>query len=281
MNGIKPLEETLTAPDRTKIFLRRWPVADPKAVLVICHGLGEHGGRYGNLVNVLVPAGYACFAHDHRGHGRTEGKRGHVDRFDQFLDDVHLVVTNARDAYPGKKVFLFGHSMGGLIALSYALHRPHAVDGVIASGAALRLQVEVPKVKATFGRLVASLAPTLALGNGLDPKWLSHDPAVVQAYLEDPLVHDRVTAKFFVEFTAAMRRALFAAGALQMPALIYHGGDDPICAPQGSADFYERAASPDKTFRVFEGQFHETHNDTAKEQAVDMIREWLDKHAAV
>jgi alpha-beta hydrolase superfamily lysophospholipase len=279
MKDCKRLEETLTGPDRTKIFLRHWPVENAKAVLVICHGLGEHGGRYGNLVDALVPAGYALFAHDHRGHGKTEGKRGHVERFGQFVDDLHSVVNKAHDAYPGKKVFLYGHSLGGLIALTYALAHPTAADGVISSSAALKLQLQVPALKAAFGKLVSSAVPTLSMGNGLDPATLSHDPEVIRAYVEDPLVHDRVSARFFVEFTAAMHRTLFGAGALKMPLLVYHGGDDPITAPAGSREFFDHAAAADKTFRLFEGQFHETHNDTAKGEVVDMLRRWLDAHA--
>jgi alpha-beta hydrolase superfamily lysophospholipase len=280
MTDLTPREEFLTAVDRARVFVRHWPVTNPKGVLVICHGLGEYGGRYGNFVEALVPAGYALFAHDHRGHGKTDGRRGHVDRFDRFLDDLFLVVRHAATLYPGRPIFLFGHSMGGLIVLSYALRHPNTVRGVIASGAALKLQLEVPKLKALAGKLMAAAWPTFTMGNELDPHWLSHDEAVVQAYIDDPLVHDRVSARFYVEFTGAMERALFGAGALQMPLLAFHGGADPITSPEGTRLFYETASSADKTFRLFDGQFHEVHNDTAKAEAIGLVRQWLDRQAA-
>jgi alpha-beta hydrolase superfamily lysophospholipase len=272
---------TLTAPDRTKLHLRHWPAANPKAVLVICHGLGEHGGRYGNLIERIVPAGYAAYAHDHRGHGKSDGKRGHVMRFDEFTEDALQVVEQAQAAYPGKKLFMFGHSLGGLITLAFALRFGDGrLAGVIASSAALKLRLEVPKVKAALGNMMSSLWPTLTLGNELDPHGLSHDEAVVQAYVNDPLVHDRVSTRFYVEFTDAMRRTLFGAGALRLPLLVFHGGDDPLTHPEGSREFHDHAGSTDKTFRLFEGQLHEVLNDTAKAAALDLVQHWLDQRAA-
>lgn len=273
-----PEESFVTAPDRHQIFLRHWPVDDPKAVFVIAHGLGSYAGRAKNIVGRLQPAGYAVFGHDHRGHGKSAGRRGHVDRFDQYVDDLYLVVTGAHEKYPGKKVFLYGHSLGGLIALAYALRHADTINGVIASGSALKLALAVPAVKATVGRILSSVWPTLTLGNDIDANALSHDPEVVREYEADPLVHDRVSTRFYVEFTAAMDRTLIGAGALQMPLLAYHGMEDTLTSPEGTKLFFERAASTDKTLRLFEGQRHEVHNDTAKEELLDLLQSWLDSH---
>ncbi|MDP8224879.1 MAG: lysophospholipase [Candidatus Lernaella stagnicola] len=278
MTANAPIEKALTAADRTEVFLRHWPVENPRGVVVFAHGLGSHGGRSKNIVANCLPAGYAIFAHDHRGHGKTVGRRGHVDRFDQFLDDQYMVIGEAREAYPDKKIFLMGHSLGGLIVLAYALRHADTIDGVIASSPALKLALEVPALKATVGRLLSSLLPTLALGNGIDPGTLSHDPEVIREYENDPLVHDRVSSRFFVEFSAAMDRTLLAAGALQMPLLSWHGGEDALTSPAGTQLFFERAGSKDKTFRLFEGQFHEVHNDLAKEELFAMLIAWLDSH---
>ncbi|HPM75534.1 MAG TPA: lysophospholipase [bacterium] len=264
--------------DKMQVFYRHWPVADAKAVVVICHGLGEHGDRYGNLVDRIVPAGYAAFAHDHRGHGKSAGLRGHVDSFDQFLNDVYRMIAMAREIYPEKRIFLLGHSMGGLIVLAYALRHPDTIDAVIASGAALKLAVEVPKLKATIGSLMAKIWPTLSLSNGLDPQQISHDPEVVRAYIADPLVHDRVTARFFQEFTATIDKTNLGAAALTMPLLMFHGGDDMICHPDGTRAFFELAGSKDKTCEIFNGQYHEVLNDLDKDKALDLIQRWLDEH---
>ncbi|NLH49289.1 MAG: alpha/beta hydrolase [Myxococcales bacterium] len=275
-----PQEEKLIAADRHQIFLRHWPVENPKAVVVICHGLGEHGGRYQNPLGRFLPAGYAAFAHDHRGHGRSDGRRGHVDRFDQFLDDTYQVVVKAGETYPGKKIFVYGHSLGGLIALAYALRHPDTIDGVISSSPALKLSLEVPKAKATLGTLVSRIWPTLTLANEIDANGLSHDATVVKEYLDDPLVHDKVSAKFFVEFQAAMARVLLGAGALRMPLLMTHGSEDPLTSPAGSREFFDHAGSADKTYQLYEGQLHEVHNDTQKEQLLDLLVGWLDRHSA-
>jgi len=272
------LESIVTAPDRHQIFLRHWPVESPKAVMVLSHGLGSYAGRAKNIVARLVPAGYAIFGHDHRGHGKSAGRRGHVDRFDQYLDDLYLVISGAHAAYPDKKVFLHGHSLGGLIALAFALRHGDAISGVIASSPALQLALEVPAAKATFGRMIASVWPTLTLGNEIDANTLSHDPQVVAEYENDPLVHDRVSSRFFVEFTAAMDRTLTTAGGLHLPLLAYHGSEDALTSPAGTQLFVERAASLDKTFRLFEGQRHEVHNDTGKEELLDLLQNWLDSH---
>jgi len=278
MTDFTPQEQTLNAADKTPIFLRHWPVSDPKAVLIVCHGLGEYGGRYGNVVERLVPAGYAIFAHDHRGHGRSGGRRGHVDRFDQFLDDAYMVVMLAQETYPDKKVYMLGHSMGGLIALAYALRHGDTLDGVVSSSAALELAVKVLVVKEALGTVMASIWPTLALSNGLDPKDLSHDESVVKAYIDDPLVHDRVTARFYQEFTGAMSRTINGAGALQLPLLMWHGKADAIVAWEGTKKVYDRAAGSDKKLELFDGLFHEVLNEIGKEQALDLLHQWLDQH---
>lgn len=276
----EPKTSTLIAADKTAIFLRHWPIENPKAVLVVCHGLGEYGGRYGNLVNRVSPAGYAVFAHDHRGHGRSGGRRGHVDRFDRFLDDAYMVVQLARETYPDSKVFMLGHSMGGLISLAYALRHQDTLDGVIASGAALRLAVKVPVIKEFVGKHVASIWPTLSMGNELDPHHLTHDEEVVQAYIDDPLVHDRVTPRFFVEFTQAMQFTLNGAGALSsIPLLMFHGEADPIVAAEGTSEFFANAGSQDKKIEIFAGMYHEVLNEVDKDKALDLVQNWLDKHA--
>jgi alpha-beta hydrolase superfamily lysophospholipase len=278
MSNPLPLETIVAAADRTKVFVRHWQVDDPKAVIVHAHGLGSHGARTKNFVAELLPAGYAFFAHDHRGHGKTEGQRGHIDSFDRFLDDLYMVVGQAREAYPDKKVFLQGHSLGGLIALAYALRHADTIDAVVASSPALILSANVPPVKAALGRAVSSLWPTLSLGNGIDSSALSRDLEVVREYEADPLVHDRVSSKFFVEFTAAMERTLMAAGGLQMPLLAWHGTADQLTSPEGTKLFFDRAASPDKTMRLFEGAYHEVQNDTCKDELLPILRQWYDSH---
>lgn len=268
----------LKTKDNVELFTQSWKTADPKAVVVLTHGLGEHSGRYPHVGKALNNAGYSLYAYDLRGHGQSGGPRGHTPAYEFLLDDLEAVIANAKGDQPGKKVFVYGHSMGGNITLNYALRRPAGLSGVITTGAWLKLAFEPPPLQLALGRLMANLIPTFAQQTNLDTNALSHDPAIGQAYREDKLVHGTITAKLFAGITNASEYALTHAAELKLPALLLHGGGDPIISPEGTRQFYERATVPDKTLRLYDGLFHEIHNEL--EQAVvfkDMI-EWLDGH---
>jgi len=270
---------SLTTPDGLSLFYRVWRQEgtgeEPRATFAVVHGLGEHSGRYQNLTDYFVPRGYAVYAFDLRGHGQSEGRRGHVNRFGDYFTDVRAFLELVRSAAPHQPTFLLGHSLGGLIVLGYALHHPEGLKGVISSGAALRLTMTVPGWKLTLGRLASRLLPTLAQPNGLDPGLLSHDSSVVEAYQTDPLVHDRVTARWSTEFFAAQTVILENAPKLSLPCLILHGGDDQICAPHGSRLFFERAGVADKHHIEYPGLYHEIFNELEKERVFADIEAWI------
>jgi len=257
------------------LFYRYRHAESDKAGVVICHGLGEHSGRYGNLFDVLTPEGFSYFALDHRGHGKSEGKRGVILNFDQFVLGVKKLVEFAREKMGKKKLFLFGHSLGGLIAIHYALRFPESIDALIVSGPALKLSVEVPPVKAALGKLLSGLLPSLALSNELDPNLISHDPEVVRNYVNDPLVHDRISTRLFTEMVRAMEVALNRAASLEMPLLAIHGTADRFTNPEGSKIFFEAVSSKDKTLKFYDGFYHESINETEKEKPLEDIRQWL------
>ncbi len=268
---------SLTTPDGFSLFYRVWrqDTGMPHAVFAIVHGQGEHSGRYQNFADYFVPRGYAVYAIDLRGHGRSDGRRGHVDRFEDYFTDVSTLLGFTRNDAPDRPVFLLGHSMGGLIVLAYALRHPEGLAGVISSGAALRLAMAVPGWKLALGNLASGLVPTLAQPNGLSPSWLSHDPAVVEAYQADPLVHDRITARWSTEFFAAQTATLQNAPRLSLPCLILHGGDDRICDPGGSREFFERAGISNKRHVEYEGLYHEIFNEPEQEQVFADVEAWV------
>ena len=220
---------TLISNDGVKIFHRQHPAEPERARMLIAHGLGEHSGRYGNVVERMLPKGVSVWVPDHRGHGRSGGRRGHVLNFGQYLSDLRLVAELAgKDRPEGMKLFLLGHSMGGLIAIFFAQRYPELVDGVIASSPALGMAIEIPRVKKTLGSMMSFIWPGLTMGNELDASKISHDPDVVSAYETDPLVHGRVSARFFTEFIAAMETVNERASAVKDPILLQVAGDDHL-----------------------------------------------------
>ncbi len=281
MNTATEQTGTFTGSDNVKIFYRTYAARPERARMVIAHGLGEHSGRYGNVVNHILPAGISAWVPDHRGHGRSEGKRGHVLNFVQYVTDLEMMVDRARRDLPaGMPCFLFGHSLGGLIALYFAQQFPGLVDGLVISSPAVGMVIEVPVAKKMAGRIMSFVYPGLSMGNELDAAKISHDPEVVKAYENDPLVHDRVSARFFTEFMSAMESVNQQASAIQVPILLQLAGDDHLVNAQASQRFFENLALEDKTLHVYDGLYHEIYNETEaqRKQVLQDLSAWLESH---
>lgn len=270
--------ENFRSADGLKIFYRRYQADSEKARMIIAHGLGEHSGRYDNVIERLLPLGVSIWAPDHRGHGQSDGPRGHIDSFSQYVEDLRKLVEIARDGMPENvKIFLLGHSLGGLIALRFAACFPEMMDGVIASSPALGVTADIPAVKAFVGRIMSTLWPTLSLASELDVPKISHDEGVVRAYRDDPLVHGRVSARWFTEFLSAMEAAGRSAPEIKVPLLMQLAGDDHLTNADTSARFFEALGSDDKTLYVYEDLYHEIYNERAeqKKQVLDDLDAWL------
>jgi alpha-beta hydrolase superfamily lysophospholipase len=263
-----------------KIFNRRYQAKPEKARLVIAHGLGEHSGRYDNVVERLVPEGISIWALDHRGHGQSEGIKGHVFSFYQYIAELYRMVEIARDKMPeGVKIFLLGHSLGGLIALRFVASFPKMIDGVIVSSPALGLTSDIPAAKAFAGKIMSAFFPTFGFGNDLDVSKISHDEDVVRAYMDDPLVHNRVSARWFTEFLSAMKAAGHSAPEIKIPILMQLAGDDHLTNAGTSANFFEALGSEDKTLHIYKDLYHEIYNEKKEQrkQVLDDLNEWLMK----
>lgn len=263
------------------IFYRRYKADSEKAVLVIAHGLGEHSGRYVNVVEKLVPEGITIFAPDFRGHGKSNGERGHVLSFGEYLEDLDSVVGIAlKEKKPGVKCLLLGHSMGGLIAINYAISRQEKIDGLIISSPSLGVAVKVPAIKAALGKIMSSLWPGLSLNNELDASKISHDDKVVAAYKNDPLVHDRVSARWFTEFLSAMENANDKAMEIKAPVLMQIAGDDHLVNAEAAKSFFEKLAVKDKTIHVYGGLYHEVYNETEEDRksVLNDLDAWVKSH---
>jgi alpha-beta hydrolase superfamily lysophospholipase len=265
--------------DGMRLFYQGWlPEQAPKAILLIIHGLGEHSGRYSHVVNSLVPEGYVVFTFDQRGHGKSADKPiAHVNSWSEYLSDVKLFLNVVRGQIQGLPLFLIGFSMGGLIALEYALDNPGGLRGVIASGPAVGA-VDAPPLLLFIGRILSRILPGFSLETGLNVDGLSRDPAVVRAYVDDPLVTGKATARWSTEFTKAIDRTRARAGGLTLPLLILHGEADTLVPAEGSRNFFEQVTFADKERIVYPGGYHEPHNDIQHEQVVVDLQRWLEAH---
>jgi acylglycerol lipase len=264
-----------------RIHWQAWEPEGPRrAAIVLVHGASEHGGRYGHLLDRALPAGYCVHALDHRGHGRSEGRRAVIDRLRRALDDLDAFVDLVRAEHPDGPLFLLGHSMGGAIALSYALEFDPDLDGLVLSSPAAALGAASP-VERALGKVLSRVAPSLGV-LGVDPDAISHDPAEVEAYRTDPLVyHGKLPARTVAELSAAIERYPEQVGTLTLPLLVFHGSDDRLTPPAGSRMVHDGASSQDKTLRIYDGLFHETLNETAadRERVLDDLMAWLDERA--
>ena len=261
------------------IFYQGWLTdADPKAVLLIVHGLAEHGGRYLNVVNHLVPKGFAAYAPDHRGHGRSQGQRVYVDRFTDYLDDLKTFFDLVRGWHPDKKIFLIGHSMGGTIGIAYALRHQDELDGLVLSGAGVKIGAGISPAIIALGKVLSTLLPKMGM-IVLDASAISRDPETVRAYEDDALVYrGKVTARLGAELIKAMQGFPDQVAQLRLPTLIMHGGADQLTDPDGSQWLYQAIGSEDKTLKIYPGYYHEIFNELEREQVLDDLEDWLTAH---
>lgn len=258
----------------------RWvkPATKPRGSVLVVHGVGEHGGRYGHLERALLDAGWAFYVYDHRGHGRSTGRRVHVGRFSDYVDDLTQVYEHVKSLAGEGKVFVYAHSMGGLIATTWAAVRRPTLWGLVISAPPYQLAVKVPWVKIAAAKILSRIAPALALANEVDPAILSRDASVGRAYLLDPLVERKATVRWGAEFLAAVDAITARAHELDVPVFIVHGENDAIAAAAGSRAFHARFAAADKTLKIYPGAFHELHNETEADrtQLFQDVLAWLD-----
>jgi alpha-beta hydrolase superfamily lysophospholipase len=280
MKGYKHGTGTFIGKGGMEIFFQTWMAEKPKGIVVLSHGLGEHSGRYDNLIERMRGGGVSFYALDHRGHGRSGGNRGHVDSFMEYVQDMKVFITQIKDEYPGLPLVLLGHSLGGLIAMKYALTHPGDMKALVLSSAGLVPAVRVPEWKKKMGMFFSRYIPTLAMSNELDAGDLSHDRATVDAYVNDSLVHDRVTSRWYAEFTATEEECLRRASELRMPLLVIHGKADKMVDYRGSEKVYADALAKDKTLHIFAGLYHETMNETPSERSkvLDVVAKWIAAH---
>lgn len=263
--------------DGIKIFGKYWPVDQPKAVLHIVHGMGEHIQRYEAVATFYNQAGIAVIGNDHRGHGLSEGKRGHIPNFLALLDEVEHLLELGHKLFPGAPQFLFGQSLGGNVVLNYILRRKPNIAGVIASSPWIQLAFKPDAISVMAGKLLKSIYPTFTQPTKLNARHLSTDPEVGRIYQADPLVHDRITAGMGTEMLDAADYLQHYSGHFPIPLLLMHGSDDQIVSYDAAHQFTERVTG-EVTFVSWEGLYHELHNEIRREEVLNTSLQWITDH---
>jgi acylglycerol lipase len=276
--GVTSKDGTFLGARDLEIHWRAWlPDSVPRAIVVIAHGAGEHAGRYEHVAARLTSDGYAGYAVEHRGHGHSQGPRALIDRLDNAVADLDALVTLAREHQPGLPVFLLGHSMGGTIAVSYAIAHQDRLSGLILSAPLAALEA-APAPMRVAARVLSALAPRLPL-IAIDATLVSRDPTVVERYEKDPLVyHGKLPVRTVAELAGAIERFPESAAAITVPTLIMYGTADRLCPPEGSLMLDERIGSSDKTLTPYEGLYHEILNEPEQDLVLDELSEWLRAH---
>jgi acylglycerol lipase len=269
-------EGTFKGLNGLELYHTAWlPDKDTRAVIIAVHGLAEHIGRYKNVVNYLVPRGYAIYGLDHRGHGKSQGIKGYVDRFDDYITDLKIFYDMVRKEQPDKKIFMLGHSLGGLIAVDYAIKYQAELAGLIASAPLLKIGASVSPATVFMAKIISALAPKMGVTT-LDASAISKDKAVVDAYVNDPLVYrGKTSARLGVEMIKITTKIPEMIPTITLPLLVMYGTEDRLCDPEGSKMLYEKASSQDKTLKAYEGLYHEIFNEPEHDSVLADVDAWL------
>jgi alpha-beta hydrolase superfamily lysophospholipase len=260
------------------IFAQIWsPETNPEHVVLLIHGLGEHSGRYAEWAKRFVNQGIAVYALDLHGHGRSTGARGHVTAFEYIYDDIQHLLGVATKDHPKAKLHLHGHSMGAAVSLGFVTPRPSSpgfsnLTSIVTTGAAIRPGFEPPAWKLKLAALLNKVVPWLALGNELDPKWISSDPRVVAAYLADPLVHDRISVRWYNEWVRTIEDVRVNRDGIKTPLFMLHGAADKATSPKASE---EMAKLLKAKFQLLPGAFHELHHEPCQNEVFAQVLDWI------
>ncbi|MBI4722182.1 MAG: lysophospholipase [Candidatus Stahlbacteria bacterium] len=247
-------------------------------ILILLSGVGDHSGRYSNVVNYLTAQGYAVYGFDLRGHGHSSGQRGHINKWSDYSGDLQSFLDLVCSRESGAKLFLMGHSLGALISLDYVLRYPAGLCGAIINGAPFEPIGIAKPYKVALARLLSRFMPRFSIPLDFESVAMSRDSIVVRDYIADSLGHKIVSVRWGTESLATLKWVKEHSTDLSIPILILHGGADRLNSSEGSRHFFDKLTFPDKTLRIYPEGYHESHNDINYQQVMQDIGQWLDSH---
>ena len=257
----------------TAFYGQYWEAKQTEGVVVLVHGMGEHSSRYKHVAKKLTDNNFSVVTFDQFGHGKTKGKRGHNPNFEAVLNSVTTVIEKAKKLFPNKPIFLYGHSMGGNVVTNYVLRKEHQIKGAIATSPFLKLAFDPPAIKLFVGKMLQNIVPSLTMGNELDPNTLSRKKEEVKKYMDDDLVHAKISPNYSIKFIETGNWAIENASKLNTPMLFLHGISDSITDHKGSEEFAENTHKA--AVKLYKDGFHELHNDLCASEMLEDVVNWL------
>ncbi|EKD41655.1 MAG: alpha/beta hydrolase fold protein [uncultured bacterium] len=274
---MKIIESYFVAPDHQRLYYQFHQSSKQKAVLVFVHGLNEHSGRYQNPVQHFAKKNFSIYLFDHRGHGKSDGLTSHIDDFSTYIKDLNEFMRWVKAREKKSPIFMIGHSMGGQIVLNYLAQYNPPISGFLTSSANIEIAIKIPWLKKKAAFFLSKYFPKLALTNEIDPLWISRDSEVVNEYKKDPLVSKKTTLGLLVSMMTNQNKIYELASKIKIPGFMMHGGDDQICAPEGSLKFFEQISHKNKKIKIYDHFFHEIFNEIGKEQVFSDMEEWINQ----
>ncbi|MCD4846802.1 MAG: lysophospholipase [Candidatus Aegiribacteria sp.] len=264
------------------LYSQRWlPEVQPRAVLVIVHGVGEHSGRYMNIISHMVSNQICVYANDLRGHGNSPGQSGHINSWVEYRIDLLNFLNEVKAQQSGHPILLMGHSMGALIVLDFILSENEQLAGAIISGAPIEPEGVAKPYKVTLARILSRIHPRFTIDLGLDEDAISRIPSVVESYRNDPLVHGKVSARWGTEFLSTVKSVKMHGENISIPLLMIHGEADRLNSAEGAKKFFDRIRGCDKEFISYPSGYHELHNDLDYEIVLSDILDWINRHVEI
>ncbi len=264
----------LSATDGTQIYLSEWPIDNPRAYVLLVHGLGEHIGRYDFVARFMNQQQFGVIGYDHRGHGQSSGKRGVTLSYEFLLDDLEMALKFTKTQAEDLPVYIYAHSMGGNIALNYLLRRKPDISGMICTGAAIKLAFEPSALLVALGKITRKIYPAFSQNNQLIVTHISRSHAVVEAYQNDPLVHSQVGAELGLALLDTGKWLMRYKGEVCCPLLLMHGQADLITDAEGSVILGKNLGG-DVTVKIWPQLYHEIHNEPERQEVLDFATNWI------
>jgi acylglycerol lipase len=268
-------EGTFEGSKATKMYFQFFKPKSYKNIIIYIHSMGEHSGRYRFPIEYFIDKKIAFYGMDQRGHGKSGGKWGHIDSFSQYLEDLKTFHNIIKKREEDKRIFLMGQGLGGLIVVRYIQEYQDGIAGAILTSSTFKSKHQISPFVMNVGNKLSRFIPRFAFTNEVDPVFLTHDKDVVKKYMEDDLVHNKVTARFFTEFIDALKVAFQKAEVTTLPMLILQAGADEVVNPEGSQEFFDAVASKDKDIIIYQGMYHEIFNEIGREKVYKDVESWL------